>query len=401
MRGLRSPTVLLILLALLPHATLGAALAKAKAPAKKKAKKAATARVGGGGFGAVAAPPVATLQSPAWKQALADKGAKLQAAPNDPQLWLEMGAVLVKGREYAEAERIFRIGAATHPDFEMLSAAALMTGGDSEAYWHGEAEASSKPAKRSAAIAEKFESFEAPPDVVSAWDQADRAVDWAAEAKGGVVHRTKEPIISPEDCAWVIETAEADGGWTTGRHVQAPTTDMPVSQVPALREWFDGVLRDTLFPMMGELYPNVVGQGGNNLRVMDAFVVRYDAQGQASLPVHQDENVLSFTIALSSPDDYEGGGVCFEQLRPAGTTGAFAPHVLNADAGGIVAFPGKVRHGGNTITKGRRYIVPLFLYVDSNDSGKKPGYVQRQFDLPEAPPGAAAALSRYAGGAQA
>ena len=168
--------------------------------------------------------------------------------------------------------------------------------------------------------------------------------------------------------------------------------------MPALREWFDGVLRDTLFPMMGELYPSAVGQAGNNLRVMDAFVVRYDAQGQASLPVHQDENVLSFTIALSSPDDYEGGGVCFEQLRPAGTAGAFTPHVLNADAGGIVAFPGKLRHGGNTITAGRRYIVPLFLYVDGNDSGKKPGYVQRHFGLPDAPPGAAAALSRYAGG---
>ena len=188
----------------------------------------------------------------------------------------------------------------------------------------------------------------------------------------------------------------AKTGWTTDRHVQAPTTDVPVSQVPALREWFDTMLEEKLFPAVASLYPEAVGSP-HNLRVMDAFVVRYDAQGQASLPVHQDENVLSSTIALNGPGEYEGGGVCFEAVRPVGDAASpYARHVLNADAGGIVTFPGKLRHGGNTITSGRRYIVPLFLYVDCNHSGKKPGYLLRQLGLPEAPPEAAAMLSRYA-----
>ena len=86
----------------------------------------------------------------------------------------------------------------------------------------------------------------------------------------------------------------------------------------------------------------------DNLRVMDAFVVRYDAAGQASLPVHQDENVISSTIALNAPSEYEGGGVRFEAVKPVGAAhknDAFGAHVLNADVGGIVTFPGKLRLG--------------------------------------------------------
>ena len=77
--------------------------------------------------------------------------------------------------------------------------------------------------------------------------------------------------------------------------------------MPALRGWFDKVLEEKIFPTVASLYPEAVGSAAN-LRVMDAFVVRYDAAGQASLPVHQDENVLSSTIALNGPAEYEGGG---------------------------------------------------------------------------------------------
>ena len=51
------------------------------------------------------------------------------------------------------------------------------------------------------------------------------------------------------------------------------------------------------------------------------------------------------------------------QVRPVGAAHeaeAFGATILNAEAGGIVTFPGKLRHGGNMITSGRRCIVPLF-----------------------------------------
>ena len=69
--------------------------------------------------------------------------------------------------------------------------------------------------------------------------------------------------------------------------------------------------------------------------------------------------------------------------------------MLNADAGGVVAFPGKLRHGGNVVTKGRRYIIPLFLYADhNNDAAREPGYVLRHLGIDE--PSGEDALSRYA-----
>ena len=144
------------------------------------------------------------------------------------------------------------------------------------------------------------------------------------------------------------------------------------------------MLRDTLFPMLAARYPECIASPAE-LRVMDAFVVRYDAREQASLPIHQDENTFSFTIALNDRSEYEGGGTVFESLRPVAESGAepaiFSKHVLSADAGGVVTFPGKLRHGGNTITSGRRYIIPLFIYLDANASGKRPGHLLESMGL--------------------
>ena len=192
-----------------------------------------------------------------------------------------------------------------------------------------------------------------------------------------------------------MEAHCAEAGWSTARHVQAPTTDVPVSQVSAIRSWFDGVLREKLFPMLAARYPYAIGSA-DELRVMDAFVVRYDAREQASLPTHQDENTFSFTIALNDRSEYEGGGTGFEMLRPAGADDnePYAKHILNADAGGVVTFPGKLRHGGNVVTAGRRYIIPLFIYSDRNGSGRKPGYVLDALGV-EAPTDSSS-LSRYA-----
>ena len=63
------------------------------------------------------------------------------------------------------------------------------------------------------------------------------------------------------------------------------------------------------------------------------------------------------------------------QRRAVGSDAPWAETVLNADAGGVVAFAGKARHGGMQITAGTRYIIPLFCFVDENRSGKAPGYV--------------------------
>jgi hypothetical protein len=395
------------------------ALAKKAATKKKSGKKKSAGGgfgggSGGGGFGSGVAVVGKKLPSTGNKQLDAALAARCDAIRKSgkvaaPQVWLELGSLLVKAREYGEAERVFRAGAAAHPGHEMLSGAALTFGGDSAAYLAEPVAAEGVGGGGGGDVLdptsdESFTSFAAPLDQLIAEDQADRAVVWgdagsAALSSRGVVHRSNGPLIDPKECAWVIEQVEAHcatSGWSTARHVQAPTTDVPVSQVSAIRGWFDSVLREKLFPMLAARYPYAIGSA-DELRVMDAFVVRYDAREQASLPTHQDENTFSFTIALNDRSEYEGGGTAFEALRPADADpdASYEPRVLNADAGGVVTFPGKLRHGGNVVTRGRRYIIPLFIYSDRNGSGRKPGYVLDALGVKPAE-GAVDSLSRYA-----
>lgn len=244
---------------LLALAVGAAPFAAKKAPKKKAARKASAPA--GKGFGA-APKPSAALPGGDLKASNFDKGVEaavrerckvIQRSPSQPQPWLELGALLTKAKEFGEAESVFRAGAALCPGHEMLSAAALTLGGDSQAYCRGE-----RPAAAASAFGDDaFDAFEAPAAEMCAYDQADRAVDWSASkaelASRGAVFRSRGPLLEPKDCAWVIEQVEAQAalsGWTTGRHVEAPTTDIPVSQVVAIREWFDGVLHGTLFPML-------------------------------------------------------------------------------------------------------------------------------------------------------
>lgn len=352
--------LLLLLIAAQQQHLASAAFAKKSAKPKgaKKAAKSSAPR----GFGAPTAVPSTKLPSLGDANLDAAIGARcdaLKKSRNNGQAWLELGSLLCKAKEYSEAEKVFRAGAAAVPDNEFLSAAALTLGGDSANYC-SKGFASDVPPAPTAVDDSNFEGYEAPSSEMLTYDQADRAVDWKESQSSlsgrGAVFRSKTPLLDPKECAWVIEQVEAQAavsGWTKDRHVQAPTTDIPVSAVPAIRDWFDEQLTTTLFPMLAARYPDAIADP-TELRVLDAFVVRYDAREQASLPTHQDENTFSFTIALNDRSEYEGGGTCFTRLKPVGVQGEFEETLLNADAGGVVAFPGKLRHGGNVVTSGRR-----------------------------------------------
>merc|ERR1712147_307784 len=148
------------------------------------------------------------------------------------------------------------------------------------------------------------------------------------------VYAFDEPVVPAASCADAIAIAEAHashgGGWTTARHFAVPTTDVPVREVPALLKWFNDALRSSIFPALGALY----GLDPARLRVIDAFLVKYSAAAQRSLPLHSDQSQISITLPLNSSADYDGGGTYFHDLRRA----------VNRDAGGLVAFPGFLPH---------------------------------------------------------
>ena len=187
-----------------------------------------------------------------------------------------------------------------------------------------------------------------------------------------------EGVLSPKKCDWLVEVAEnhakTHGGWTTGRHKSYPTTDLPINSLgEATLGWFNNELRGNIIPLLARLF----GFEAMRIRLQDAFVVKYQAgaggsgnnkgsgggggdrgiaplPSQSQLPVHSDESLFSFTILLNDRANFEGGGTFFEALgRP-----------INAAAkGGMLAHSGRLRHGGQRITNGTRYILAAFLHL--------------------------------------
>jgi len=51
---------------------------------------------------------------------------------------------------------------------------------------------------------------------------------------------------------------------------------------------------------------------------------------------------------------------------------AYGTVVVKPDVGCVTSFPGRLRHGGNAISSGFRYIIPLFIYLDVNKATGKP-----------------------------
>ncbi|KAI2498744.1 hypothetical protein MHU86_15755 [Fragilaria crotonensis] len=167
-----------------------------------------------------------------------------------------------------------------------------------------------------------------------------------------LVFVTKHPILSPIECDRVCQhvhdfhsqfRAET---WSTVRHASVPTTDVAVEDIPSLRPWLRNVLQYRLYPMLCTAFPKLarMKQETNarrndddsssttrnltidQLRVHDAFIVRYDAEHDMSLslPEHSDTSLISFTVALNQRDqDFCGGGTWFESIskRSMTTTG--------------------------------------------------------------------------------
>ncbi|CAM9995413.1 unnamed protein product [Discosporangium mesarthrocarpum] len=160
------------------------------------------------------------------------------------------------------------------------------------------------------------------------------------------------------------EYAKEGGGWTTSRHYSVPTTDLPMHKLSPLLPWFRSLLQCKLFPALAEQFGE--GGGGEGARtsgapsaalggyaVHDAFVVRYEGGRQRHLPLHRDQSTHSFTVALNSTHEYQGGGTFFPCLgRP-----------LRPEKGHVLSFRGSILHGGDPTWSGVRYIIACFVYA--------------------------------------
>lgn len=173
------------------------------------------------------------------------------------------------------------------------------------------------------------------------------------------IHQTVEPVLSAEECQFIIDEAEAlaaVSGWSTKRHGSYPTTDLPLQQLPKSLAMFNKKLQEVVLPTLGVNFQSAIPGTLTSLRVADAFIVKYSAAGgQTELKPHRDGSVVSFNIALNPSTEFEGGGTWFQSIDRS----------LVLDQGRMLMHASGVLHGGHPITAGTRYILVGFVILES------------------------------------
>lgn len=267
-----------------------------------------------------------------------------------------MGKLQLDAREYAEARRIFyHAGSVLYPNDDQLrhhakvwnafhgscstEATSCMTSNSdctsaSDDSRKNHKEVPAVMAVKASSIVETPPVLQTPKDTIEelflGLDVAVNAIPTAvkkfkgpipSEQRTKLLYASKKPVLSKQGCAFLIQSAK-DGirtrGWTKDRHVQAPTCDIPLFDLPASAcLWFRQSLHTTLLPLLCKTIATTLTIDPDQLHIQDCFIVRYDDDvdpsssrpGFSSLKPHEDESLLSVTIALNDMDEYDGGGL--------------------------------------------------------------------------------------------
>jgi len=160
-------------------------------------------------------------------------------------------------------------------------------------------------------------------------------------------------IYSQDTCNWIINESEfyakENGGWTTNRHNNYPTTDIPVNNIKTI---FKYVL--TSIPnIIDKIYTFYCIPKNISINIVDLFVVKYEKDAQNKLKIHTDGSFITFSIMLSSNKDYQGGGTEFNDGIQ-----------MFLEQGDVLVHSGYVKHSGLEVTKGTRYILVGFTSIN-------------------------------------
>jgi len=178
---------------------------------------------------------------------------------------------------------------------------------------------------------------------------------------GNFCHVTNSPIFTTEECRAIIAEAESDGDadtWSSHeQYYKSTKITKRIAELPQTKQFFGRACIERIFPLLQSMYPTACPQGEEGLRdfrIFTAKVLKYDAAtGNDYLGVHHDGSLLTFLIGLNGLDEYEGGGTYMEALGKA----------VRYEAGHLCCHPGIVRHGGDKVTSGVRYVLAAWIDI--------------------------------------
>jgi tetratricopeptide (TPR) repeat protein len=180
--------------------------------------------------------------------------------------------------------------------------------------------------------------------------------DFQADLERSLYVTDPTPLLSQDECDQVIQMAEnhfSGTEWPLQTSGQYQVAGFYIQSVPTVHQWFVQTCRDRLFPLLRQTFKDFFSSA-DDLCVDNAYLFRYTPESGQRTDVHTDSGVVSFTIALNSKAEYNGGGTWLEGLEEN-------DGVLEMNqAGQVTIRPGGLKHCGNAVDSGIRYIIGGF-----------------------------------------
>jgi hypothetical protein len=191
-------------------------------------------------------------------------------------------------------------------------------------------------------------------------------------------------ILSDKEVRTCLELAttyaEATGRWerpNQERHASYATCDFAIEECETLDSYLQEIVGfdERIWDVMSRKY----GVSYEDMSYLDFFCAHYQAQSDGNsqtmdrLEAHRDGSLLSFTILLSPPDEFEGGGTFFDALRDEEETDVLCTGgvIRPKRAGDVILQSGKLLHGADVVRSGKRTVLVGFLEV--GDWRQRPG----------------------------
>ena len=179
---------------------------------------------------------------------------------------------------------------------------------------------------------------------------------------GDTVFESQQPVLTEEECQAIIDEARTiidqelqsanndddspdnSEQQQTRARTNSQLSEAALSNMPKARQWLQRTLSNRLLPLLESRF------GVSNLVLYDGLVLNAQAPSR-SQPIHRDASLLTLNIALSSLDDFDGGGTYVEALD---TT-------LKIERGHLLCHAGGAMHAGVGISRGERWVLVLFV----------------------------------------
>ena len=164
---------------------------------------------------------------------------------------------------------------------------------------------------------------------------------------------SKQPLFPPSVARSVIANSEiegvSNGEYVSGKYKLGGEW---LSNLPITLNFFNELLVQSIYPLLHAQFPEIVSSQ-SSIRPHSVSLLRYNSTHPRT-DVHVDNGILALTLALSSKSDFTGGGTFFEHIE----------NIVEMNEGEVTIRPGSIRHGGNKVSSGTRYVLGAFFLLE-------------------------------------